>query len=311
VNQYLLKVSGISDCPNGIVRPASAAEWEGGEVIIPKDGPAMARKGPRQAAPDIKDGDKVWIWTYEDKEYGDGLGLTATATAGAQREAGEFLTVRIRDVELLPQPVGFRKNAPTKYVFKTDTRLLSYLRANRHHGAYLVEEDEFDDFQRAIEEATQGLPENIRYAGESEWARHIRENKENILADLTDRRLNWRKVRPVQSKFRDALVDLYDFKCVLTPCTVKEALEAAHVLPHNGDPVRDRPDNGLLLRRDLHTMFDAMLWSIDPKTNKVRLARRLSDKSYGALEGKVIDHHVDPNALLFHFTQFQKADKNV
>lgn len=311
MKQFLLKVSGIGDCPNGIVRPSTPDDWEGGEILTPKAGPTLARKGPHQAAPDIQAGDKVWIWTYEDKKYGDGLGLTATATAGEQRETSKALAVRIHDVKLLPQPIGFRKNAPNKCVFKNDTRLLSYLRANRHFGAYLIEDDEFDDLQRAIEEATRGLPEDIRYAGESDWARHIRENKENILTDLTERRLNWQKARPVQSKFRDALVDLYDCKCVLTRCTVKEALEAAHVLPHNGDPVRDKPDNGLLLRRDLHSMFDAMLWSIDPKTNQVRLARRLADKSYGGLDGKVISHHVDPSALLFHFTQFQRADKNV
>lgn len=124
--------------------------------------------------------------------------------------------------------------------------------------------------------------------------------------------MNWQKVRPVQGKFRDALFELYSRKCVLTKCSVREALEAAHVMPHNGNPVWDRPDNGLLLRRDLHTMFDAMLWSIDPKTNKVRLARRLVDKSYSFLADKVIDHQVDPDALLFRFIQFQKADeKNV
>ncbi|MDW4496358.1 HNH endonuclease [Sulfitobacter sp. D35] len=310
MNQFVFKVSGISDCPNGIVRPATPDDWEGGEVITPQAGPALARKGPHQAAPDIQEGDKVWIWTYEDKEYGDGLGLTATATAGAQREAGEFLAVRIHNVELLPHPVGFRKNAPNKYVFKNDTRLLSYLRANRHHGAYLIEEDDFEDFQRAIEDATRGLPDDIRYAGESEWARHIRENKENILADLTERRLNWQKVRPVQGKFRDDLFDVYDGRCLLTHCAVPEALEAAHVLPHNGDPVRDRADNGLLLRRDLHSMFDAMLWSIDPKTSMVRLARRLEDKSYRALDGKMIEHQVNADVLLFHFTQFNKADQH-
>lgn len=310
MNQYLLKVSGNSDCPNGIVRPATSDDWEGGEVLIPKSGPELARKGPRRAAADIQEGDKVWIWTYEDKEYGDGLGLTAAATAGEQREAGECLAVRIHNVEFLPQPVGFRKNAPNKYVFKNDTRLLSYLRANRHHGAYLIEEGDFEDFQRAIEDATRGLPDDIRYAGEAEWARHIRENKEDILADLAERRLNWQKVRPVQGKFRDDLFDHYDGKCLLTHCGVPEALEAAHVLPHNGDPVRDRADNGLLLRRDLHSMFDAMLWSIDPKTSKVRLARRLEDKSYRALDGKMIAHQVNADALLFHFTQFNKADKH-
>lgn len=307
MNLYILKVSGISDCPNGIVRPASASEWEGGEVITPKSGPALARKGPHQAAPDIQEGDKVWIWTYEDKEYGDGLGLTATATAGAQREAGESLAVRIHNVELLPQPVGFRKNAPNKYVFKNDTRLLSYLRANRHHGAYLIEEDDFEDFQRAIEDATRGLPEEIRHSHAEGWEKEVLTHKDDLVEGLRIRRMTTQKPRSGQGQFREALIARYKGRCTISRCAVPEALEAAHVMPHTGDPKWDHSDNGMLLRRDLHTLFDAMLWSIDPKSNRLRVAERLKTTSYGKLDGREIDHSVAPALLEVHFRQFKKG----
>ncbi len=305
--QFLLKVSGISDCPNGIVRPATSDDWEGGEVITPKAGPALARKGPHQAAPDIQEGDQVWIWTYEDKEYGDGLGLTATATAGGQREAGEFFALRIHNVELLPQPVGFRKNAPNKCVFKNDTRLLSYLRANRHHGAYLIEEDDFEDFQRAIEDATRGLPEEVRHSYAEGWEKEVLTYKDGLLEGLRIRRTTTQKQRPGQGQFRDALIKRYKGRCAISRCSVPEALEAAHVMPHTGDPKWDHPDNGMLLRRDLHALFDAMFWSIDPKSNRLRVSERLKTTSYGKLDGREIDHSVAPALLEVHFRQFKKG----
>lgn len=307
MNQFLLKVSGISDCPNGIVRPATPEDWEGGEVIFPKTGPTLARYGPHQAAPDIQEGDKVWIWTYEDKEYGDGLGLTATATAGARRVAGEFHAVRILNVELLPQPVGFIKNAPNKCVFKQDTRLLSYLRANRRHGAYLIEEDEFEDFQRAIEDATRGLPEEVRLSYSEGWEKEVLTHQDDLLEDLCTRRTTTQKPRFGQGQFRDALMARYKGRCTISRCAVPEALEAAHVMPHTGDPKWDHPDNGMLLRRDLHALFDAMLWSIDPKSNRLRVAERLKTTMYGKLDGREIDHQVAPALLEVHFRQFKKG----
>ena len=318
MTRYFLKVDPINECVGAFGQSRLTSRWEGGEIAFKSKGPRYAEKESTRLTPPIRVGDELWIWTHEEK---GGQGLVARALAAADVDPSDgMLQITLSDVALIASPFGFdvfKKRPDNGHV--TETLLLDYKSICRGTGAYLIEDYDMERFleiveefggggvsERKVEQAEVTVPST-----EFPWADEIRNHKDEILSDLTERRLNWHKVRPVQGKFRDDLFDLYHCKCLLTPCTVKEALEAAHVLPHNGDPVRDRPDNGLLLRRDLHTMFDAMLWSIDPKTNKVRLARRLSDKSYGALEGKVIDHHVDPNALLFHFTQFQKADKNV
>lgn len=317
MNRYFLKVDPINECVGAFGQSRLTSRWEGGEIAFKSKGPRYATEDSTKFAPQIQIGDELWIWTHKEK---GGQGLVARASAADVDLSDGMLRITLSDVNLVSSPFGFgsfKKRADNGHV--TGTRLLDYKSISRGTDAYLIEEDDIADFLEIVETFGGGVSSDKKLeeemipavSQEFSWANEIKKHKDEVLSDLTERRLNWQKVRPIQGKFRDDLLDLYRGKCLLTPCTVKEALEAAHVLPHNGDPVRDRSDNGLLLRRDLHTMFDAMLWSIDPKTNKVRLARRLSDKSYGVLEGKVIDHQVDYDALLFHFTQFQKADKNV
>lgn len=65
-----------------------------------------------------------------------------------------------------------------------------------------------------------------------------------------------------QQKFKRLLLEKYNNKCVITGCDIKEVLEAAHI-----QPVKDNGNmcvsNGLLLRADIHTLFDLNLVNID------------------------------------------------
>lgn len=65
-----------------------------------------------------------------------------------------------------------------------------------------------------------------------------------------------------QASFRNGLLTAYDSKCCLSGCDVPAALEAAHIAPYMGDH-SNRLSNGLLLRADLHTLFDLGLLSFD------------------------------------------------
>lgn len=304
MNRYVIKTNGASSFPNGVCQPKSAADWRGGELRCAIT-PARTKEGEKQDAPPISEGDELWLWAHESKEYGGGLGITAKATAGAQRVDGNRLYISLREIDVFKRPFGFGDLGQEP----SGSRLFDFLKQYRHQTTYLIEDGDYPDFIRLVETRASALPDEMRFPDETEWSREIREHKGEILEGLAERRQNSQKTRPVQSQFRADLIEIYGGRCVLSGCAVPEALEAAHVLPHNGDPVRDRPDNGLLLRRDLHSMFDAMLWSIDPDTSKVRLSRRVQDSSYSALDGKVIDHKVAPEPLRVHFKQFQKADK--
>ena len=78
--------------------------------------------------------------------------------------------------------------------------------------------------------------------------------------------------RKGQAKFRRKLKLLYDNRCSISGCGIPQALEGAHIDPFVG-PDSDNPQNGILLRRDIHALFDAHLVGINPTTRVVYLAK--------------------------------------
>lgn len=94
------------------------------------------------------------------------------------------------------------------------------------------------------------------------------------------------KARRGQRKFRNALLKRYGAQCLISGCQLLDVLEAAHIWPYRGDQ-DNHPGNGLLLRADLHTLFDLDLIGICPVDLEVRLApplRRVPD--YHVLGGQ-------------------------
>ncbi len=59
-----------------------------------------------------------------------------------------------------------------------------------------------------------------------------------------------------QGTFRVLVTDTYERRCAITRERTLPTLEAAHILPV-GEGGRHRVDNGLLLRSDVHRLFDA------------------------------------------------------
>ena len=90
-----------------------------------------------------------------------------------------------------------------------------------------------------------------------------------------------------QPQFREALIRAYGQACALTGCDAEPALEAAHIRPFC-EGAASHVTNGLLLRADIHTLFDLGEIQIDPDSLRVRLSERLRTSSYGELEGKRI-----------------------
>ncbi len=91
--------------------------------------------------------------------------------------------------------------------------------------------------------------------------------------------------RQGQGGFRKALFDAYDGKCAITGCADACVLEAAHISAYRG-PDTNKPDNGLLLRADIHTLFDLGLLSVNPDTFNIRVAKQITEPEYRALDGK-------------------------
>jgi hypothetical protein len=71
--------------------------------------------------------------------------------------------------------------------------------------------------------------------------------------------------RPGQLRFRRLLKVVYGGRCCLSACPVPAALEGAHIDPYVG-PASDYPQNGLLLRKDLHALLDSGMVAFHPVT---------------------------------------------
>ena len=70
--------------------------------------------------------------------------------------------------------------------------------------------------------------------------------------------------RQGQQEFRQRLLEAYQGRCAITDSSTVEVLEAAHIRPFNG-PETNKLPNGLLLRSDLHTLFDMGFITISPE----------------------------------------------
>lgn len=103
--------------------------------------------------------------------------------------------------------------------------------------------------------------------------------------DARDRTLSSIVRRRGQPQFRALLLRIYGGTCPVSGCYVEPALEAAHVTPYLG-PDTNSPQNGILLRSDLHTLWDLKLWALDEVTGAVLLGPRLSGTEYAQLAGR-------------------------
>jgi predicted restriction endonuclease len=63
------------------------------------------------------------------------------------------------------------------------------------------------------------------------------------------------------------------------------ALEAAHIVPYRG-PQTNHVANGLLLRADMHDLFDLGLVAVEVDSMRLRLAGELAGTKYEPLEGE-------------------------
>jgi hypothetical protein len=92
------------------------------------------------------------------------------------------------------------------------------------------------------------------------------------------------KHRPEQAKFRSELFGIYNGACAITGCSIPEALQAAHLETVDGKDIND-PCNGILLRADIHELFDAGLLSLSRDGLKIETSGLLKDDYYLGFQG--------------------------
>lgn len=115
----------------------------------------------------------------------------------------------------------------------------------------------------------------------------------NMAPPETDERLEVRaarfasvEVRPDQAAFRREVFIAYKGRCAISGCDVEKALDAAHKMGHYWREGHNRAEDGLLLRKDLHALYDHNLLTIDDD-GVVRTHASIK-KHYGALDGTTV-----------------------
>jgi DNA-directed RNA polymerase subunit RPC12/RpoP len=126
--------------------------------------------------------------------------------------------------------------------------------------------------------------EKYLVTGEPWWETRVRE-EERIPGG---RGVGLSKTRVGQQRFREAMLDRFGEACAFTGPQPPGALQAAHLYLYSANPEHDLR-GGLLLRCDLHALFDRWLVTIDPSTWSIEIAPEL--KRYpglAELDGRAI-----------------------
>lgn len=123
------------------------------------------------------------------------------------------------------------------------------------------------------------------------------------------------QVRPRlgQGAFRLLVTDSYERRCAVTRERTLPALDAAHIVPY-AEGGSHEASNGILLRRDIHCLFDRGYVTVTPDM-RFEVSRRIKEefengRDYYALHGREVAepalqiHRPDQSALRWHNDRF-------
>jgi putative restriction endonuclease len=102
-------------------------------------------------------------------------------------------------------------------------------------------------------------------------------------------------IRRGQQAFRQGLLQAFDRSCCISGSQVEATLEAAHIRPFR-EVGSHSPGNGLLLRADLHTLFDLRLITVMP-FGTVRVAPELRGSEYEEFDERQIRRPLESEHL--------------
>lgn len=169
-------------------------------------------------------------------------------------------------------------------------------RNTRGHGMYGAALKKYAEFLAASTASLQLVYEEGPYSSElsaMEVAQATEPYNPEGQKDAREKLLREIVRRRGQRTFRANLIRAYESCCAISGCTVLAILEAAHITPYL-EPETNAVSNGLLLRADIHTLWDLGLVAIDPMTMKVWVSPSISDAAYQSLGGLVAAQPKNP-----------------
>jgi len=142
-------------------------------------------------------------------------------------------------------------------------------------GRFIVDVDGFKQSVKGLPDTSALLKKEEKTTkSEGEFnPENLLDSRQKIIANIVARR--------GQLAFRKKLLREYGGRCAVTGCDCPEALEAAHIRPYLGEET-NHITNGLLLRSDLHTLFDLQRVSVSGDY-RLLVSRELMGTVYGKL----------------------------
>jgi putative restriction endonuclease len=121
-----------------------------------------------------------------------------------------------------------------------------------------------------------------------------------------------------QRSFRALVTDAYNYRCAISRERTLPVLQAAHIRPYAEGGTHEL-SNGVLLRSDLHTLFDQHYITIDPYKKSLIVSRRIREqfengRDYYALNDRPLlqpDREValpSMASLIYHYEQFVEKE---
>jgi len=138
------------------------------------------------------------------------------------------------------------------------------------------------------------IPRNIvkyKYVNDdssSDTNEQITENSFSLVCnDNKNYAVNRNKKRVGQPKFRKDVMRAYNYRCCITKESVSETIQAAHIQEYISEE-SNHIQNGLPLRVDFHSLFDAGLITLN-ENYEILVSSYLKSKYYRSFEGCKID----------------------
>ena len=170
-----------------------------------------------------------------------------------------------------------------------------------HRGRQLAEAFSGDDDPKTKELA-------LKYFGQHH---QVREDPPYVPTDFDERLFRVVTVadRVSQQDFRQKLFDVHGVRCLVSGQSVLDTIQAAHIVPFRSEN-DNNSHNGLLLRADIHLLFDCHLIAIEPGELVVRVSPTLGDTEYFEWDGAELKtkypDYVSREALEYCWGKYQE-----
>ncbi len=263
--------------------------WVGRDAQLPE-----LHKDNSYADEILTKGFRSLVWLHEQEKDGEhGRGLTAVVEFGPMQLDRR---AQVLDAVFFERPIG----KELLEAHKDDGTFISRIDASRHSRIWPILGSDVDSLLSAVREKAHKIAEYENLSPDP----HEPLNLEKIEDTTALRQV---VLRRYQSTFRQALLHKRPKRCAITGTNELSVLEAAHIIPYAARFAdRDKQENGLLLRSDIHKLFDAHLISINPETKEIEVSDRIESSDYLSLCGRIVSDEVSQKSLSFHFENFQK-----